>query len=184
MPTPSFGPRVTAIVAWALAAGCQPLGSAAPDPDVPAARSTADQLAQTLAHALRLSVPWTGHDGWHVERGVDGSFASYASASARHADGTWLTITAFDLEGAAEMTAAGDLTPTRPWHDARGFHERTSATGMRVHYRLNPPGGYFGGEMRIFVGDRYVVRAQGSRLTMESIGDHAHRVARALAAHQ
>jgi hypothetical protein len=152
------------------------LGCDTPSP--PAGPADEDRLQQTLARALAGIVPMTGHQGWEIDGGVDGSFVRHASATFRALDETFLRITVRDLEGAAVAGAAGELIhPTLP---AEGFKERRDADGHRVLYRLNPPGGHFGGELRIFLDDRFVVTAVGSRLTMESISDHAHRVARAL----
>ena len=153
------------------------------DPGRALAAGPADALKRTLANALKLSVPWTGHHGWTLAGGIEGSFVPYAQASLEHVDGTFLTITVLDLGDGAVMTAAGDLEP-RPWPEQlnRGFKEGQRSEGRRTLYRLNPPGDFFGGEFRILVGDRFVVDARGSRLTMESISDHANRVARALSA--
>lgn len=145
------------------------------------APTPADALKLTLAKALKLSVPWTGHRGWTVMGGVDGSFVPYARAHVEQADGTFLTITVFDLGDGPVMTAAGDLEQ-RPWPEqlSRGFKQGKTSEGRRTLYRLNPPGDFFGGQFRVFVDDRFVVDASGSHLTMESISDHANRVARAL----
>jgi hypothetical protein len=118
---------------------------------------------------------------WDIQSGVrtDGSFARFAVATGQLQDGGFIQVGIVDLEGAAAMTAAGDLTsPEIPELVMTGFKPAARSPG--IFYRLNPPGGHFGGEIRTLVGDRFVVWARGERLMMETIADQATRVARAL----
>jgi hypothetical protein len=180
MPPPSSTALLTLSLLSLGIAGCQR------EPEVAAPTTTpapVDDLAQVLTStgaprgALR--------DGaWKVASGVRESSVRFATASSRMPDGAWMEIVVLDLASASVMTAAGDLVPAVvPEHTTTGFKEAPRSRPHRTVYRLNPPGGFFGGELRIFVGDRFIVTARGHRLTMETIGDQAWAVVRRLEAY-
>jgi hypothetical protein len=138
-------------------------------------------LVRALTTPLARGIGLPGQVSWDIESGVrgDGSFARFAVATAQLQEGGFIQVGVVDLEGAAAMTAAGDLaSPQVPELVMTGFKEAPRSPGM--FYRLNPPGGYFGGELRTLVGDRFVVWARGERLMMETIADQVGRVVRGL----
>jgi hypothetical protein len=153
------------------------------DPSSPTAMAPAsDHLVRALTRPLARGIGLPGAVSWDVDSGVraDGSFVRFAVATAQLQDGAFIQVGAVDLDGAAAMTPAGDLAlPQIPELVMVGFKEAPGRPA--TFYRLNPPGGYFGGEMRTLVGDRFVVWARGERLMMETIADQVGRVVRELA---
>jgi hypothetical protein len=131
----------------------------------------ADGLTDVLAKALDSRGMWSGFRGWHIEGRTRPSFVRVVEGTAQTVDRSFLRVTVVDLEGTMVMDAAGDLQrPLVPEGSTLGFKKaRIDIHGARTLYRLNPPGGYFGGTLKVFVGDRFIVVGEGDRLPLESV---------------
>ena len=171
----------------ALAFGTLSCDRAGGDHDAAGALATtvlprSDHLVRALTTPpLARGIGLGSQVSWDIESGVrgDGSFARFAVATGQLQEGGFIQVGVVDLDGAAAMTSAGDLvSPEIPELAMTGLKAALRSPGM--FYRLNPPGGYFGGEIRKVVGDRFVVWARGERLMMQTIADQVGRVVREL----
>jgi hypothetical protein len=142
-------------------------------------------LTDVLAKALDPHGMWSGFRGWHIEGHTQPSFARVVEGTAQTADQCFLRVTLVDLEGAMVMDAAGDLQrPLVPEESTLDFKKaRNDIQGHRTLYRLNPPGGYFGGTLKVFVGDRFIVVGEADRLPLESVEGYLARVVHAVDAY-
>jgi hypothetical protein len=131
-------------------------------------------------HELEAALPATA--GWmprtSTRRTVTPDWLGIVQASYEDSEKAYLKLTLIDKRSAFVMDAAGDLTgPDLGKSGDVGFTESRPKCGHRVLWRGNPSGDDAGGVVKVFVDDRFVVEARGNRLTLETIGTSAHKVA-------
>ena len=104
-------------------------------------------------------------------------------ATYESSDRDYLKLAILESRAAPLLDAAGNIEPQTIANTGEGaFHEHTPECGHRVLWRGNPRGADAGGVVKVLIGDRFMVVAEGNRLTLETIGSTAHNVGHLVAA--
>lgn len=146
---------------------------------------SAESSSRGGSERLRALLP--AYAGWMPRTTLDQRITPenirVVGATYKSSDRDYLKLAIFDRRGPLLLDAAGNSKPQGFANtDDVGFHERTPECGHRVLWRGNSAGDDAGGVVKIFIGDQYLVEAEGNRLTLETIGTTAHNVAHMVAA--